>query len=269
MAAQLSASSGECGLISITYGKDATRQCASEGNFCVDALANDATPWKRLCCQFTSSADAPDPDVYEFLEAEGFKYAIRLPTNQVLQERIAYLLKRPVGRPPNHVQRFHASFSYQAKNWTKPRRVVAKVEWHPGERYPRVGFIVTNMTRPAERVVVFYNQRGTAEQWIKEGKNALKWTRLSCCSFAANAVRLQLHALAYNLANFMRTLALPEAVKRWSLTSVREKLVKIGAKVVRHGRYVILQMAEVTVPKELFQEILRLIDGLRPRPVPA
>ena len=108
-----------------------------------------------------------------------------------------------------------------------------------------VGFIVTNMTRPTERVVVFYNQRGTAEQWIKEGKNAIKWTRLSCCSFAANAVRLQLHALAYNLANFMRTLALPEAVKQWSLTSLREKLVKIGAKIVRHGRYVIFQMAEV------------------------
>ena len=124
-----------------------------------------------------------------------------------------------MGRPPNHVQRFHASFGYQAKSWSKSRRVVAKVEWHPGELYPTVGFIVTNMTRPAERVVAFYNQRGTAERWIKEDKNAIKWTRLSCCSFAANAVRLQLHALAYNLANFMRTLALPEAVKQWSLTA--------------------------------------------------
>ena len=135
--------------------------------------------------------------------------------------------------------------------------------------HPRVGFIVTNMTRPAERVVVFYNQRGTAEQWIKEDKNAIKWTRLSCCSFAANAVRLQLHALAYNLANFMRTLALPEAVKQWSLTSLREKLVKIGAKVVRHGRYVIFQMAEVAVPRSLFQEILQLIAQPRAPPFPA
>src|SRR5215831_10705151 len=64
------------------------------------------------------------------------------------------------GRPPNEVRRFHANFSYQAGSWTKPRRVVAKVEWHPGELYPRVGFIVTNMTRPAERVVAFYNKRG-------------------------------------------------------------------------------------------------------------
>ena len=74
--------------------------------------------------------------------------------------------------------------------------------------------------------------------------------------------------LAYNLANFMRTLALPEAIKQWSLTSLREKLVKIGAKVVRHGRYVIFQMAEVAVPRELFQEILRLIAELRPQPPP-
>jgi Transposase DDE domain group 1 len=93
-----------------------------------------------------------------------------------------------------------------------PSRVVAKAEWHPGELYPRVGFIVTNLSRPVERVVAFYNKRGTCEQWIKEGKTAIKWTRLSCCSFAANAVRLQLHTMAYNLANFMRTLALPEAV---------------------------------------------------------
>jgi hypothetical protein len=76
-----------------------------------------------------------------------------------------------------------------------------------GELYPRVGFIVTNLTRLNRRVVKFYNGRGTAEQWIREGKNALRWTRLSCHAFRHNAVRLQLHALAYNLANFMRTLA--------------------------------------------------------------
>ena len=92
------------------------------------------------------------------------------------------------------------------------------MEWHPGELYPRVGFIVTYLSRPAERVVAFYNKRGTAEQHIKEGKNAIKWTRLSCRRFDHNAVRLQLHALAYNLGNFMRTLALPDAVEQWSLT---------------------------------------------------
>jgi hypothetical protein len=175
------------------------------------------------------------------------------------------LLKRPVRRPPNEVRRFHANFTYQAGSWSKPRRV-AKVEWHPGELYPRVGFIVTNLSRPAERVVAFYNKRGRSEQ---EGKGAITWTRLSCRTFAANAVRLQLHALAYNLGNFLRTLATPEPIKDWSLTTLKDKLIKIGAKVVSHGRYVIFQMAEVAIARQMFQEILRLIAELRPQPPPA
>jgi Transposase DDE domain group 1 len=81
-------------------------------------------------------------------------------------------------------------------------------------------------------------------------------------------VRLQLHSLAYNLANFLRTLALPDEVEHWSLTTLREKLVKIGARIVRHGRYVVFQLAEVAVPRALVAEILRRIDDLRPRPPP-
>ena len=222
---------------------------------------------RKIRLYFRGDAAFASPEMYDYLEAEGFLYAIRLPANSVLQESIAYLLSRPVGRPPNHVLRFYASFSYRAGSWNRKRRVVAKVEWHPGELYPRVGFIVTNLSRPAERVVAFYNHRGTAEQYIKEGKYAIKWTRLSCSKFRNNEVRLQLHALAYNLGNFMRTLALPKEVEHWSLTTLREKLVKIGGKVVRHGRYVTFQLAEVTVSKSLFQKILALIDDLRPRPV--
>jgi hypothetical protein len=135
---------------------------------------------------FRGDAAFANPEIYEFLEAESYGYAIRLPTNPVLQGKIGYLLKRPVGRPPQEVRRFFASFSYRAGSWNKPRHVVAKVEWHPGELYPRVGFIVTNLARSAEGVIAFYNQRGTCEQYIKEGKNAIKWTRLSCRSFAAN-----------------------------------------------------------------------------------
>jgi hypothetical protein len=217
---------------------------------------------------FRADAAFAKPEIYERLEAEGVRYAIRLPANQVLQRRIGHLLTRPVGRPPKKPVVWFTSFSYQAKGWTQARRVVAKVAWHHGELWPRVGFIVTNLTRPNRRVVKFYNGRGTAEQHIKEGKNAIRWTRLSCHAFRPNAVRLQLHALAYNLANFMRTLALPEEVEHWSLTTLREKLVKIGARIVRHGRYVVFQLAEVAVPRSLFASILRRIDDLRPRPPP-
>ena len=96
---------------------------------------------------------------------------------------------------------------------------------------------MTNLNKHhSKNVVKFYNGRGTAEQWIKEGKNAVKWTKLSCRTFKDNQTRLQLFALAYNLANFLRRLALPCDVEHWSLTTPREKLVKIGAKVIRHAK---------------------------------
>jgi hypothetical protein len=102
---------------------------------------------------------------------------------------------------------------------------------------------------------------------IKEGKGAIKWTRLSCSSFNANAVRLQLHALVYNLGNFLRTLAIPEGIAEWSLTSLREKLIKIGAKVVSHGRYISFQMAEVAISRQLFAGIMQRIAALRSPPM--
>ena len=121
---------------------------------------------------------------------------------------------------------------------------------------------MTNLSWRSNRVVRFYNGRGTAEQWIKEGKNAVKWTKLSCRTFKDNQTRLQLFALAYNLANFLRRLAVPRSVRHWTLTTLREKLIKIGAKVTRHSKYVIFQLAEVAVPRELFAAILERIKRL-------
>jgi hypothetical protein len=152
---------------------------------------------KRL--NFRGDAAFANPEIYEFLEGVGIGYPIRLPTNRVLQDRIGYPLKRPVGRPPHEVRRYFASFGYQARSW-KAEACGGEGRVASGELYPRVGFIVTNLARPVERVVAFYNQRGTAEQWIKEGKAAIKWTRLSCRTFAGNAVRLQLHASAWSSA---------------------------------------------------------------------
>ena len=218
---------------------------------------------------FRADAAFAQPELYRFLEGEGYTYAIRLPGNDVLQREIEPLLTRPVGRPSNAPLVRYADFHYQAQSWDRARRVVAKVEWHKGELFPRVGFIVTNLTRTAKRVVRFYNQRGTAEQWIKEGKNAVKWTRLSCHDVVDNQVRLHLFVLAYNLGNFLRQLVLPQEVRRWTLTTTREKLIKIGAKVVRHARRVTFQLAEVAVPRRLFQAILCAIDRLRmPMPAP-
>jgi hypothetical protein len=205
--------------------------------------------------------------VYEYLEERSLLYAIRLPSNEVLEGKVGYLLRRPdAALSSQDPIIWYDDFPYQAGSWNRPRRVVAKVEWHRGELFPRVGFIVTNMSASPEGVVEFYNGRGTAEQWIKEGKYALNWTRLSCHRFVANQVRLLLFILAYNLGNFLRRLGLPSAVKDWSLRSLQVKLIKIGARLVRHARRLVFQLAEVAVPRALFQGVLERIAALCPAP---
>ena len=170
---------------------------------------------------------------------------------------IAHLLTRSEieadGKPD---VRYH-DFEYQAASWAKPRRVVAKVTWFADRLFPAIGFIVTNLNWSARRVTHFYNQRGAAEQWIKEGKYGLNWTRLFCHGFAANQVCLQLFALAYYLGNFLRRLAPPRSFSHWSLRTLQTKLIKIGAKVVKHARYTCFQMGEVSLPRNLFAAIPR------------
>jgi hypothetical protein len=144
--------------------------------------------------------------------------------------------------------------------------VVAKVEHHQGELFPRVGFIVTNLSSPRRAVVRFYNKRGTAEQWIKEGKQAVKMMRLSCHRFRANEVRLQLSVIAYNLGNLWRRLVMPKKIDHWSLTTLQQRLVKTGARLVKHARYYWLLSAESHLTRRLFGSMVRRMTAL---PVPA
>ncbi len=215
---------------------------------------------------FRADAAFARPAIYEGLERRGVAYAIRMPANKNLELAVEDILFRPPGRPSCKPLVRYKSFRYQAKSWTMPRRIVAKVEHHRGELFPRVGFIVTNMTLPSRSVVRFYNKRGTAEQWIKEGKQATHWTRLSCHRFRANEVRLQLAVLAYNLGNLWRRLVLPPRIKRWSLTSLQQRLVKTGGRLVKHARYYWLLLAEGHLTRRLFGDMLRRIWAL---PVPA
>jgi len=137
---------------------------------------------------FRADAAFAKPELYEALEERGVKYAIRIPANDSLERDIAELLTRPVGRPSHQPVVWYKGFLYQAASWKTARRVVGKVEFHLGELFPRVDFIVTNLEMPSRAVVRFYNKRGTAEQWIKEGKQAVKMTRLSCHRFRSNQV---------------------------------------------------------------------------------
>ena len=211
---------------------------------------------------FRADAAFAKPEIYEALEERGVKYAIRIPSNDRLERDIAELLTRPVGRPSHKPVVWYKSFLYQAASWKTARRVVAKVEFHFGELFPRVGFIVTNLTLPSRAVVRFYNKRGTAEQWIKEGKQAVKMTRLSCHRFRSNEVRLWLSVIAYNLGNLWRRLALPHRISNWSLTSLQQRLVKTGGRLIKHARYYWLLLAESHLTRRLFASMLGRIGGL-------
>jgi len=211
---------------------------------------------------FRADAAFAKPEIYEALEERVVKYAIRIPSNDNLERDIAELAVRPVGRPSHKPVVWYKSFLYQAVSWKTARRVVAKAEHHEGELLPRVGFIVTNLTLPSRAVVRFYNKRGTAEQWIKEGMQAVKMTRLSCNRFRSNEVRLWLSVIAYNLGNLWRHLALPQRIGNWSLTSLQQRLVKTGGRLVKHARYYWLLLAEGHLTRRLFGAMLQRMAAL-------
>jgi hypothetical protein len=139
------------------------------------------------------------PAFYEALERRQVQHAIRLPANDVLERQIEDLLTGRVADRATRRWSATAAFSTRPRPGTAPRRVIAKVEYHLGELFPRIGFIITTLTGTNRAVVRFYNQRGTAEQWIKVGKTATHWTRLSCHRFRVNEVRLLLGVIAHNL----------------------------------------------------------------------
>ena len=221
---------------------------------------------KGLRLLFRGDAAFGKPEVYEYLEQETIGYTIRLSANAVLQREIAHLLVRPTEWPSQKPIVSYHDFAYRAQSWNVSRSVVAKMEWHQGELFPRIGFIVTNLSYPPKGIVRFYNGRGTAEQWIKEGKYALNWTRLSCHKFVANQVRLGLFIMAYNVGNFLRRLVLPESMKHWSLTSLQTRMIKTGGRLVRHARRLVFQLAEVLVSREMLGGILERISQLRLAP---
>ena len=196
------------------------------------------------------------PEVYEYCEGERVTYFVRLPANAVLNRLIDPYLSRPVGRPPKSgVQTRLVDLRYQAQTWESERRVVAKIEWHDGELFPRIGFIVTNSKLPAGKVVKVYNGRGDVENRIKEGKNTLRWDKTSCRRFAANQARLLMGVLAYNLLHMLRQFYLVgEEVKR-SMEWLIKRLIKVGAKVAYHGRMWQVHVASVFPLSRYYQAV--------------
>ena len=186
---------------------------------------------------FRGDAAFAKPEIYEYCEEQRLTYFIRLPGNENLDRLVAPHLSRPVGRPPkNGIQVKIVDLRYQAKSWSRPRRVVAKIEWHRGELFPRIGFVVTSSRLPAGRVIKVYNGRAEIENRIKEGKNTLRWDKTSCQRFEANQARLKMGLLAYNLLHMIRQFYVwGEEVKR-SVEWLIKRLIKVGARISYHAR---------------------------------
>ena len=192
--------------------------------------------WFKL---FWVRADAAfaNPETYEYCEEQRITYFIRLPSNANLMRLLGPHLNRPVGRPPQSgIQVKIVDLHYQAKSWDRPRRVVAKIEWHRGELFPRIGFVVNNSRLPASKVIKVYNGRAEIENRIKEGKNTLRWDKTSCQRFEANQARLQMGVLAYNLLHMIRQFYVWGEEVRRSIDWLIKRLIKVGARVSYHAR---------------------------------
>jgi len=189
--------------------------------------------------RFWLRADAAfgKPKIYEYCEENRITYFIRLKSNNSLTDLIMPHLSRPVGRPPKSgIQTKLIDFTYQAGSWGNPRRVICKIEWHEGELFPRIGFIVTNSRLSAGKVVKVYNGRAEIENRIKEGKNTLRWDKTSCTRFEANEARLKMGVLAYNLLHMLRKFYIRGEGVRRSIEWLIRRLIKVGATVSYHAR---------------------------------
>lgn len=208
------------------------------------------------------------PELYDQCETNGVSYVIRLKENKVLRELASDMDERL-----NEVTRedlvsyavCYGEFLYQAGSWKYPRRVVCKIEKPTDQLIHMYTFIVTNMDSAPEELIRFYCKRGSMENFIKESKNGFDFAAVSSSSKIVNANRLQIHALAYNIFNWFKRLALPAKMRKQQIDTIRLKLLKIAAKVVHSARYTIFKLCSSCPYKNEFYEILENIRQLQPK----
>ena len=208
------------------------------------------------------------PDLYEVLEDNNCKYAIRLKENAKLRE-LAEEENQALYRATKFNQVDYAAeygeFMYQAGSWSHPRRVVFKIEKPYGQMIHLYTFIVTTLEMEPYQVIRFYCGRGKMENFIKGGKSGFDFASVSSSSKLVNANRLLVHALAYNLFNWFRRLALAASMRKQRIDTIRLKLLKIAARVVKSARYKYFKLCSSCPYKKEFYETLENIHNLQPQ----
>lgn len=206
------------------------------------------------------------PELYDQCETNGVSYVIRLKENSTLRalaSDIDECLTETVRNDMISYAVCYGEFMYQAGSWKYPRRVVCKAEKPMGQLIHMYTFIVTNMDSAPEELIRFYCKRGSMENFIKESKNGFDFTAVSSASKTVNANRLQVHALAYNIFNWFKRLALPAKMRKQQIDTIRLKLLKVAAKAVHSARYIIFKLCSSCPYKDEFYETLENIRRLQ------
>lgn len=202
------------------------------------------------------------PELFELAETKEAFYVIRLKANKRLYAKAEGLLAQIPDDVLEKTSVFYKEFSYQANSWTKPRRVVVKMERPKDELLFQFTFIVTNMSLSPKNITKLYFNRGTMENYIKEGKLGFAFGKMTSTEFERNACKLQIAIIAYNLHNGFKRLCLPDTMNTKLIDTVRLQLIKIAGKIVRSGRYLTFKLSSHSLYKKEFMEALHRIQEL-------
>ncbi len=249
--------------------RNGTMYCSREANIFMKSLLDEfLCDFPDMPLYLRGDSGFSSPDLYGVLEDKNCKYAIRLKENAKLRELAEYenqaLYRATKSNQVDYAVEY-GEFLYQAGSWNQPRRVVFKIEKPYGQMVHLYTFIVTTMEIEPYQVLQFYCGRGKMENFIKEGKNGFDFAAVSSPSKLVNANRLQIHALAYNLFNWFRRLALAASMRKQRIDTIRLKLLKIAARVVKSARYKYFKLCSSCPYKKEFYETLENIRSLHPQ----
>jgi hypothetical protein len=243
--------------------------CSKEADLFMKSLLDEFTAdYPDMQLYLRGDSGFASPDLYEVLESQNCKFAIRLKENAKLRE-LAEEENQALYRATRFNQVDYAveygEFMYQAGSWSHPRRVVFKIEKPYGQMVHLYTFIVTTMEMEPYKVIRFYCGRGKMENFIKESKSGFDFASVSSQTKIVNANRLLIHALAYNLFNWFRRLALAVSMRKQRVDTIRLKLLKIAARVVTSARYKYFKLCSSCPYKKEFYETLENIRRLQPQ----
>lgn len=246
--------------------RDGTQYCSKDADkFMLPLLKEFRTKHPSLPLYLRGDSGFAAPELYETLEDNDCKYAIRLKLNKNLaalaSDEDAALYRATKENAVDYAVEY-GEFMYQAGSWSHPRRVVFKIEKPYGQMVHMFTFVVTTMEMEPYQVIQFYCGRGKMENFIKEGKSGFDFSAVSSHSRVVNANRLRVHALAYNLFNWFRRLALASSMRKMRIDAIRLKLLKVAAKVVHSARYITFKLCSSYVYKKEFNETLQNIGRL-------